>query len=126
MSTSLPADAAGHAVLVDPGRPAGHDRLGEGGDRVGLDGRVVVGAGRRDLEEARSDPVDTLLAGTHELKREVRLGLEPVVVEDLGREPAQHRVEAPRRLEEEAAVGRDRGVVAQDVRERRPIGPGRV
>ena len=68
-----------HAVLVDPGRPAGHDRLGEGGDGVGLDGRVVVRARRRDLDQPLSHSVDPFLAGADELEREVRLGLEAVV-----------------------------------------------
>ncbi len=53
---------------------------------------------------------------------EVRLGLEPVVVEDLGRVVAQVGVEAPRRREEEAALGRHGGVVAEHVGEGRPVG----
>ena len=59
---------------------------------------------------ARPDPVDVRAAGVEPLAREVRLGLEPVVVEHLGRERAEVRVEPPGRLEEEAAVGRHRGL----------------
>ena len=108
----VPADRpASTPCSVDPGRAALDERPGERGDRVGLVRRLVVRAvGRRRRAAAGRRRRRASTGDSESLADEVRLGLEPVVVEDLGGEGAQVRVEPPGRLEEQAAVGRHRRV----------------
>ena len=121
-----PADRALSAVLVDPDRTALDELTRDLRNRLGLDGRFVLGTMRRHLEQARPGTVEHRHVGPKPLDLETRLRLEPVVVEDLGRERAEVRVEAPGGLEEEPLAGRHRRVGSEHVAKGRPIGAGRM
>ena len=105
---------------VGPARSCRRRRFaGQRRHRLRLDRGLVVGADRRHHRAAAVPSRRRSSTGADPLAREARLGLEAILVEDLGGEVAQVRMEAPGVLEEEAQRRRHRRRVAEDVRKGR-------
>src|SRR4051794_26998798 len=117
----VPAEHLPLAAAVAPfGAP--DERAGEVCDRVSFIGRGVVRGGGRDRHLAGTGPVEDRPGRDQVLDREMRFGLEPVVVEDLRREVAQVGMEPPGALEEQALRRWHRRRAAEEVRKRGTLG----